>query len=165
MSDGQDRLLEVIVEMMLLAPAGFAAGVGITHIAARFLFVSYPKVWREHYAVQEFAMVDPTVRWAVTHDGTMRWSQLAHEDPAGVMRQARAHGLRHGITVSHLIGGQRLAAGFTRPDRDFTDREAGDLARLLQELHVRAIAAGGLTDDLHRRMRNLDIEAREMQSL
>ncbi len=108
-----------------------------------------PDAWVSHYTKQRYMIFDPVIRWVYSHTGTTRWSELALDDPKGVLKQAQVFGLRYGIAVSHFDGnqqGQRSYGIFTRSDREFTDLETKFLYAFVQRRHQETAPPTNLTN-------------------
>ncbi|MEL6913412.1 MAG: autoinducer binding domain-containing protein [Pseudomonadota bacterium] len=118
-----------------LATAGYAVGLHIRFAAPTYLFRTYDAAWNEHYSASGLVMRDPVVAWGMSETGAVRWSALAGQDAAGVLREAARFGLAHGATVACLEGGSRTVAGFARSDTEFTDAELAELEALVAALH------------------------------
>ncbi|WP_432256463.1 autoinducer binding domain-containing protein [Limimaricola sp. AA108-03] len=128
-------VIEGLVRLGELAPAGFAIALHVRFQTPSYMFESYPPSWLETYAREGFLLQDPTVRWAMRHSGTKRWSDLGAFDEADVLGRARAHGLAHGITHSIHDGTALSIAGLARPDREFSAHEIREACEILQRLH------------------------------
>lgn len=125
-------------ELQTLAPAGH-------HIALRIGFAfpmveenHWPSLWVEHYTAHRYVLRDPVMRWAYTHSGAIRWSDIDEPDPDHVMSQARVFGLHYGAVVAcHdcSAAGLRSFASFARKDRQFDEDELALLLGHLQALH------------------------------
>ena len=132
-----------------IAPAGY-------YIALRLGFAfpveeinNLPPAWVSHYTQQRFMMFDPVVRWAYSHTGMIRWSELDIDDPRNVMGQAQTFGLRYGAIVAVFDGnaaGQRSYGSFARSDRELTDIEMKLLQAYLSRRHVEMSPPTNLTD-------------------
>lgn len=115
---------------------GFAVGLHVKFTSPTYLIQTYPVAWNEHYSKNGLVMGDPTVAWGFSNSGSVKWSALAENDPAGVLAAASEFGLRFGATVSVLENGSRSIAGFAREDREFSDDELPELERLTVALHA-----------------------------
>lgn len=78
----------------------FAIGLRIRFNHPTLLYQTYPEEWIATYARNGLLFADPAVGWGMSHTGICDWSDLASNDPAGVLKQAAEHGLVHGIAVS-----------------------------------------------------------------
>lgn len=128
-------VIEGLARLGELAPAGFAVALHVRFQTPSYMFESYPPSWLETYAREGFLLQDPTVRWAMQHSGTKRWSELGVFDEADVLARARAHGLVHGIIHSIHDGTDLSIGGLARPDREFTAHETREVCEILQRLH------------------------------
>ncbi len=130
------------------APVGF-------YIALRVGFAfpveevnSLPIDWVSHYTQHRFMMFDPVLRWVHANTGTVRWSELADDDPRGILGQAQVFGLRYGAAVSYFDGneqGQRSYGSFVRSDREFTDLEIRVLLAYVARRHDETAPPTNLT--------------------
>ncbi|MCX7299317.1 MAG: LuxR family transcriptional regulator [Rhodobacterales bacterium] len=100
--------------------------------------ITFQPEWVEHYTRHRFMLSDPIIRWMYANSGTIRWSEIALDDPREVMRQARSFGLRFGVAVSCFDndpGGQRSFGSFARSDREFSNAEVRQLEGWVGKLH------------------------------
>ncbi len=107
-----------------------------------------PSDWVEHYTKHRFMLFDPVVRWAYSHIGSCRWSELPLEDPKRVIQQARSFGLRFGVTVSVMdnsTNAQRSFASFVRGDREYSDLEVKLLQAFIMRRHKETAPPTNLT--------------------
>ncbi|MFO7805240.1 MAG: autoinducer binding domain-containing protein [Paracoccaceae bacterium] len=121
-----------------LSPAGF-------YVALRLGFAfpveeinQLPPDWVAHYTKHRFMLSDPIIRWVYSHTGIAEWSELANNDPNGVIRQAKTFGLRHGVVISVFDNnpeGQRSFGYFCRGDRDFEVAEVNALHAFVLQRH------------------------------
>lgn len=153
----QAETAHILEAIRTAAPAGFAIALHIQFTAPRYLFQAYPRDWMETYSREGLVLQDPTVRWGFAHTGTVRWSDLAADDPAGVMARAAAHGLAYGFTVAIDSEGSRSVASFARSDREFTDAEIAEVARLLGALHAETLAAETLSPADHEALKRMSV--------
>lgn len=125
-------------EISDLAPGGY-------HVALRVGFafpmeevIALPQPWVDHYTRQRFMLSDPVIRWVYSNVGTIRWSEIALDDPRHVLQQARNFGLKYGVAVScfdNNKAGQRSFGSFVRPDREFNATEIALLDDYVSRLH------------------------------
>lgn len=151
------RFTSILDELRLHATAGYAIALHVRFTTPTYLFQTYPEVWSEHYSAAGLVMQDPTVAWAFQNTGTIRWSDLAAQDAAGVFAAAAAHGLVHGVTLSLDRAGSRSLASFSRGDRDFTDAEIAAILPLAEELHDLTTAGTRLPEATHDHLRRLSV--------
>ncbi|MGP3699474.1 autoinducer binding domain-containing protein [Rhodobacter sp. NSM] len=129
----KERLL-----LRAFAPAGYYIGRRIRFLAPETELNSLPIGLIEAYSTRAMALHDPLMRWAFQNSGTLRWSELADRDPAGVLAEFRRHGLIHGAVVSILTQGRqtlRTIGIFARGDRNYSDSELLHLRQILGKLH------------------------------
>lgn len=139
------------------APAGFAIGLHLTYTTPRYMFQSYPSAWQQLYARNGYVMRDPTVHWGLANEGWIGWSDLTDSDPDGILEQAAAHGMAHGVTVAVAARGSRSIASFARADRAFTAAEAEGLRLHVADLHDLTVSIHALPAALHDLLRRLSI--------
>lgn len=128
-----------------LAPGGHALALRIHFQSALKISITYCREWVEYYGARGYALCDPVISWGLGGPGAVRWSALDHPDPHDVMGQAAAFGLRYGVAVSCGEPTSRSIGGFARSDREFTDAEIGQIARIMHRLHELTCPAGALT--------------------
>ncbi|WPY96116.1 autoinducer binding domain-containing protein (plasmid) [Limimaricola variabilis] len=127
-------------------PSGFYLGLRI-----RFAFpaieVNYlPASWIDLYSREKFFFVDPALRWSYDNRGAIRWNDLEADDPAGLVKRSRGHGLWYGAVASFNEGdGLRSYGLFYREDREYEDDELALLAAHIEELHRKAAPPTTLT--------------------
>lgn len=126
---------ETISMLRELSPTGFATALHIRFTSSTFLFQSYPGDWITEYTGRGLHLQDPNVIWGFTNEGWMRWSELAKQDPAGVIAAAGRHGMSYGAALGLVRNGSRSIGGFSRGDREFTDAELAELETVLELLH------------------------------
>ena len=115
---------------------GFALAVHIRLIRPTLLYQTYAQDWVEHYSVQGYMLTDPTVLWGLKHTGSIRWSDLAGKDPAGVFRDALTFGLMNGYTYATGPVSSRTIASAAKSGVDFTKAERDLIERLVDAIHV-----------------------------
>lgn len=138
MKQHNERDLETaLARLRGLAPAGFMVGFHVRNSRPIRRVVTYSREWIEYYTRKNFVAADPTVQWCISQTGWQRWSDIAKDfsDPFGVLADAAAHGLSHGISVSLGEAASRTIAGLARSDRAFTDAEAVEVHSLLRRCH------------------------------
>lgn len=115
------------------AQSGYAMGLHINFTTPAYFFQSYPRQWLEYYSHAGMLVNDPTVSWCFENTGVCRWSDM--DDPAGILSQAAEYGLKYGISYATTAGGSHSMAGFTRPDREFSESEIDELVTRFDALH------------------------------
>lgn len=131
-----------------LAPAGHYIALRIGFAFPMEEVNELPLDWVEHYTKHRFMLFDPVVRWAYSHTGSCRWSELPLEDPKRVIQQARSFGLRFGVTVSVMdksTNAQRSFASFVRGDREYSDLEVKLLQAFIMRRHNETAPPTNLT--------------------
>lgn len=151
------RIGNLVESLSASGPAGFAIGLHLTYSSPRYMLQSYPAAWQQLYARNGYVMRDPTVHWGLANDGWIDWSDLGGSDPDGILDQAAAHGMAHGITVAVAERGSRSIASFARADRAFTAAEAGTIQVRVADLHDLTFSIHALPTALHDLLRRLSI--------
>lgn len=131
-----------------LAPSGYYIALQIGFAFPMEEVNAYPAGWIAHYTKQRFMLFDPVVRWAYTHTGTCRWSEMSVEDPKKVISQAQSFGMRYGVSVSVLDSeatAQRSFASFARADREYSDIEVKLLHAYMKRRHNETAPPTNLT--------------------
>lgn len=77
-----------------MGPAGFYIGLRIRYAFPTVEVNALPEVWLQHYAREKLFFTDPAIIWSYDHTGATRWSALADQDPAGMVRGSSDFGLR-----------------------------------------------------------------------
>ncbi|MEO1952133.1 MULTISPECIES: autoinducer binding domain-containing protein [unclassified Thioclava] len=112
---------------------GFAFALHIRFTRPNILYRTYPEPWIDEYSEKGMMMDDPVVLWGLQHVGIVRWEDL--DDPKGVLKGAKSHGLYNGLTCAVLENGSRSISGFTRSSAPFSEDEAQDLLEKTRRLH------------------------------
>lgn len=133
MAQSKLDLSKTLGEFKDRASSGYAMGLHINFTTPAYFFQSYPRPWLDHYSKTGLLMNDPTVSWCFANTGFCRWSDL--EDPAGILTQAAAYGMKYGMVYATDAGGSHSMAGFARPDREYTDAEISELTARFDILH------------------------------
>lgn len=139
------------------SPAGFAIALHVEFTTPKYLFQAYDKDWLNHYSSHGLVMQDPTVHWGFANTGTIRWSEIADDDPMGVLAQAAEHGLRYGLTVSVFANNSRSIASFARNDREMSDLDMAAISADVKALHKITWTAQSFTPELHLTLKQLSI--------
>ncbi|MBN2906950.1 MAG: autoinducer binding domain-containing protein [Rhodobacteraceae bacterium] len=144
---------------MEIAPAGcyVALRVGFSYPAEELNRL--PDPWVEYYTVKGLVVHDPMLRWVYANSGIVTWDRLAQDDPRGVLRHARRHGLSYGAVASIATPdaqGRRSYGLFARADRAFARDELDELLSTLTGLHE--------TDGLPRNLTRAETEALRLQA-
>jgi LuxR family transcriptional regulator, quorum-sensing system regulator SdiA len=120
-----------------LCDTGYLLAVHIRYTRPSLMFTTYPQVWLEHYGEKGMMMVDPVVRWAMsetTEAGVAAWSDLASDDPAGVVASSAAHGLRNGMSFAIGPIASRTIGSVTR-STPFSADETARAKTLITAIH------------------------------
>lgn len=141
--EGINHWLEVL---NVKAPAGYAIGLHIEYNAPKVQFESYPVAWVNHYEKKGYFLNDPVVMWGFQNQGTRRWSDLTGMDTKGVFVDAKAYGMNFGFVASIEANGKHSIAGFSRPDREFSDAEITEICEILMMIHKDSMFSVKLTD-------------------
>lgn len=82
-----------------------------------------PAEWEAHYTRQGYAQFDPRIRYATRNSAPVDWSELSYASGAAgrmerqVMREAREHGLRCGISIpAHGAGAEVCLLNLSTPE-------------------------------------------------
>ncbi len=133
--------LETIKEQ---ATAGFFIGLFLDFSGPSTSIFGYKSDWINHYSENNYVVSDPSFAWAVSNDGTIRWSEL-YVGETDIRSSMAEHGLLYGATASVLYNKKRSLATFSRSDREFTDQELVLLYRSVKKIHIANDQRTGLT--------------------
>jgi LuxR family transcriptional regulator len=150
-------VVDHLARLKVLSPSGYALALHIHFNSARFQFVSYPKAWTDHYSQNGLVMRDPVVAWGLGHLGWVRWDDLADQDAADVIGQARSFGIENGQTLSIQANGTRTITGFSRQGQPFSDEELAEIHSLTSEIHSITSDLNTLSSTARDRLRKLSI--------
>lgn len=117
-----------------LCDSGFAVAIHIRFTRPSLLFRTYAADWIDYYNEKSFMLVDPTVRWGLTHVGSIEWASLADDDPDGVLRAAREFGLENGWTYATGPATSRSLASMAR-STPFTDAQYDEIREIIDNIH------------------------------
>lgn len=135
-------------EICQIAPSGYYVALRIGFAFPMEEINALPADWIAHYTSQRFMLFDPVIRWAYANVGTVRWHELAENDPKKVIAQAKTFGLRYGVTIAVIDSGanaQRSFASFTRSDREFSNLEVKLLQAYITRRHNETAPPTNLT--------------------
>lgn len=118
-----------------LCDTGFAVAIHIRFTRPSLLFRTYPAAWIDHYNEKGFMMVDPTVRWGLSHTGSMDWDNLADDDQDGVLHAAREFGLENGWSYATGPATSRSLASMTRSSA-FTAGQHAEVCSIIDDIHA-----------------------------
>ncbi|MFG5380314.1 MULTISPECIES: autoinducer binding domain-containing protein [unclassified Yoonia] len=125
------------------------------------MFQTYSKEWLDFYSQRGLLMLDPTLAWGFENTGAVRWDALKDNDPAGVMKLADEHGIKHGITCAQETEGAkdgiRSIGSFAREDRDFTDQEVATISARFDMLHAATDGQAQLSPETVQQLKNMSI--------
>lgn len=152
-----DKAQETLKRMRTRSTAGFAIALHVKFTTPRYLLQAYSKDWLDLYSSEGLVMDDPTVRWAFSNTGTIRWSDLAKDDPAKVLAKAARFGLRYGVAISLVECGTRSMASFARNDREMTDIDIFALRADVRDLHLHTQGIELFTPEMHERLKLMSI--------
>jgi LuxR family transcriptional regulator len=119
------------------------------------LYQTYGRDWVEHYSMKGYMLTDPTVLWGLEHTGSVRWSDLAAQDPAGVIRDAMAFGLTNGITFATGPASSRTIASAAKSGADFTEDERIKIMALVEAIHAATEGFDGFPGGVQQALRDL----------
>lgn len=143
MNDSIDSL-----EFSHIAPAGYYIALRIGFAFPMEELNALPTAWVADYTLHGLMLHDPVIRWVYANSGAARWSEIAYDDPRGVLGRAAEHGLCFGAAISCLgegRDGQRSFGSFARSDREFEAEEISLLETRLWDLHKSRIPPSNLT--------------------
>jgi len=155
MSTSQFEISEILGKLHEVAPAGYALGIHMAHMAPKFVFQTYPKAWLDHYSANGLIMVDPMVAWGFENTGSERWSAL--EDSSGVLKAAGEYGMKYGAVIACESEASRSIGGFAHPDREFTDDEIETLLTGVTTLHAQTEETAELDDETVAHLKKLAV--------
>ena len=155
MSHTQFEISKTLSDLGKMAPSGYAVGLHVQYTTTKFLFQTYKKEWLDFYSQNGLVMSDPIVAWCFENTGAMRWSNL--NDPAGVLDQASAHGMRYGVVYATETGGSRSMAGLSRNDREYTDDEITTISEAIERLHVETADHAELAPEAVKQLKKMSI--------
>ncbi len=158
MSTHQDTIINCLINLKNIAPAGFVVGLHIQFTTSRFLFQTYPRRWVKHYSENGLIVSDPTVVWAAQNEGIKYWHALADQDTEGVLKASAAHGLTYGVTCAHADDTSRSMAGFAHDQSDFDAKTAQSLLDAVALLHDNTKDMQKLPTDLISQLRDAGID-------
>lgn len=128
-----------------LAPAGFSAGLHIRFASPLMYVRTYDEAWTKVYDENAYALRDPLVFWGLGVKGHTRWSAIKLPDPFNILGQARSHGLVYGAVISCGPITSRSIIGMAHNEREFTDAEVAEAAKIVKNLHIAAEPPTALT--------------------
>jgi LuxR family transcriptional regulator len=134
--DRVKKVAQLLSELDAMCDTGFALAVRISYTRPLLLYQSYSRDWSDVYSENGLMMTDPVVRWGLENTGTVFWDDPTLDDPAGVVALARAHGLRHGVTISTGPANARTISGHTRSTGPFSEDEIAHMRRLVETVHT-----------------------------
>jgi LuxR family transcriptional regulator len=153
------RKIKVLLESVEnLAPSGFAIAFHIRLTSPDFLFQTYPKDWTDIYSEKGYVMQDPIVRWGFTETGSIRWTLLAEMDDHNILEQSLAFGMKYGVAIATDTSRSRSFAGFSRPDREYTDAEIDQLSQCVQALHDMTASQDGMDESWRTELHQLSVK-------
>lgn len=155
--DAAQEIRRIMERLSEQSPSGFAIAFHIRYTTPDFLFQTYSKSWIDIYSQQGFVMHDPIVAWGFANTGTVRWSDLAKDDPMGVLEQAAPYGLRFGFAWAVDRDGHRSVAGFARPDREFTDAEIAAISHDVTILHAQTARGDALSPETREELKQMSV--------
>lgn len=157
MTDNQD-IRTTLLRLEKQSPSGFAIAFHIRFTTADFMFQTYPKAWIDHYNEKGMVMFDPIVGWAFANTGHMRWSSLSDADEMGVLEASKTYDMNFGVAIATDTNDSRSVAGFSRPDREYTDEEIAALSADVELLHNATASTNGMDEDLRAELHKLSVQ-------
>ena len=123
------------MRLAALCDSGFALAVHIRFTRPSLLFQTYPSGWIDHYNEKSYMLVDPTVRWGLTHVGAVEWDSLVDDDTDGVLDAASAYGLANGWTYATGPATSRSLGSMTRTT-PFTPDQRNEICAIIDDIHA-----------------------------
>jgi LuxR family transcriptional regulator len=155
--DHQAEIRNSLEELHGLAPAGYAMAFHVKYTTPDFLFQNYSKDWNALYSQNGMVMKDPIVAWTFANNGWIRWSDLAKDDLAGVLEQAKKFDMNYGFACGIERLSSRSVLGFSRSDREFSDAEIEKIISIAETVHDTTARAGTLSPETREALRKLSI--------
>lgn len=118
-----------------MAPDGFFFALHIRFAMPLMRHETFPQGWIDLYTEEAYALRDPIIAWGFGQTGMARWAEMDIPDPFAILQKARRFDMNYGFSVSCGPIKSRTIASATRPEREFTDDEMADFARLIHQLH------------------------------
>lgn len=131
-----EQMRALLADIGAVCDTGFALAIHIRFTRPALLYRTYSQDWIEHYSENGFMLTDPVVHWGLMNSGQVRWDDLAEQDSAGVLSDAKKFGLTNGWTYSVGPASSRTISGHTKSGADFTDQEVATLKSLVEEAHT-----------------------------
>lgn len=153
----QAEIVRSVEQLKALAPTGFAMALHVRFTTPTFLFQTYPKTWIDIYSQRGYLMSDPTVLWAFSNTGRIRWSELAATDASGMLAESAQQGMRFGFTLATDRDGSQSLGSFTRGDREFTDAEMDGIERVFLYLHGATLDLREFAPETHQALKQLSV--------
>ncbi|WP_435166267.1 autoinducer binding domain-containing protein [Falsirhodobacter sp. 1013] len=135
----EDVLKERLAHLSRMANCGYCLGFHIRQGVPSARYTTLDPAWMDHYGHQGFLMRDPSLAWASSANGVLRWSDPALTDTYGVYTEARRFGLLYGMVASFGPATSLSVAVLARNDREFLDAEMNCAFETLQSLHSLAV--------------------------
>lgn len=129
-------VLQLLGKISALCDTGYLLAVHIRYTRPSLMYRTYPQAWIDTYSERGFMMSDPVVHWGLAHTGVALWSELAAQDPEGVVAAAAEYGLHNGWTYAVGAATARTIASMTKSGADFTDSQRAELMALVDQLHA-----------------------------
>lgn len=153
----QTEIVRSVEMLKALAPTGYAMAFHVRFTTPTFLFQTYPKSWIDIYSQRGYLMSDPTVLWAFSNTGRIRWSELAAGDASGMLAESAAQGMRYGFTLATDRGGSQSLGSFTRGDREFTTAEMDEIEAIFLHLHAMTLDLREFAPETHESLKQMSV--------
>lgn len=150
-----DTMADLVAQLRTRCDSGFALAIHIRYTRPSLLYRTYDQQWIDRYSEKGYMLLDPVVRWGLTHTGGIDWPELASQDPEGVLADAQAHGLLHGWTYATGPASSRTISGLTRSSGPFSEVEKAELAALVDAVHTTSEGMDQLDDATQEALRSL----------
>lgn len=121
-----------------LSSAGFSIGVGFgSEPVPLWAHSTYDESWINHYVVNNFVSLDPTITHCANRPGYYTWAELEEMFPENpVLAAAHEFGLTEGNTISMKIGGVTTIASCS--GAAWTEEEITRASAAISSLHFMA---------------------------
>jgi LuxR family transcriptional regulator, quorum-sensing system regulator SdiA len=130
-----DEMRDVLAQMAAICDTGFALALHIRFTRSALLYRTYDQKWIEHYSEKGFFLSDPVVHWGLVNEGAVDWVDMAANDPAGVLTDAKKFGLLNGWSLSVGPAASRTITGHSKAGAPFTAAERRDVKALVIKAH------------------------------
>jgi len=112
-------------------------------------FTDYPQSWQDRYLGHDYLAIDPVIKSALRAPVPVVWSEDLFSHQRGFWEEARAHGVRHGWTMSmHGRHGETGLISMSRGDPELSTDELDEIeGKLVWLSHVANSAIDGVVSN------------------